>query len=388
MENKVSILILNYNSWKDSVECLESVTNLNYSSYEIIVCDNFSTNNSMEHIKAWAEGKETAPHLSEKLKDSLFPLTPKPIPYVCYTREEALQGGNNELEKNTFSSQFPKLILIKNDRNEGFSEGNNLMMRYVLAQGTSQYIWLLNNDTVVHPESLSALVKKAQEHPEGCMIGSKTLLYEKPHLVYTLAGGSIDSKYSTHWFDFGKPEKEAKEEKDIQLDFITGSSCFLSCKTLKKIGFLPDEYFMYYEDIDWSMRAKKYAIPLLYASKSVIWHKKGVLHEENTPSRKQIKIAHKSISWPNIKDSLIDYYYAPRNKIFCIKTNMPQEFRKRFFSYFVLWLLRWSLIIILFQDHKISRLVLIWKAFFDALKNRMGKTIDLGKWKRKYKHSL
>ncbi len=387
MEQKVSILILNYNSWEDTLECLESVMKLHYSSYEIIVCDNLSPNQSMEHIKAWAEGKETPPHLSEELKDYLLPLTPKPIPYVFYTRQEAFQGGSSEKEKGVFSSRFPRLVLIQNDRNEGFSEGNNLMIKYVLAQGGSQYIWLLNNYTVVHPQALTALVQKAQEYSEGCLIGSKTLIYEKPDLVYTLAGGTIDSKYATHWIDFGKPEKESTQE-EIQLDFVTGSSCFVSCETIQKIGLLPEEYFMYYEDVDLSLRAKKLFIPLLYASKSIIWHKKGILHEETTTTRKKIKIFGKTISWPNIGDSLMDYYYAPRNKIFTIKKNLPKEFKKRFFSYFLPWMFRWSMIIILFQDHKIRRLYLIWKAFFDASRNRTNITMELGEWKRKYHSPL
>ncbi|URA10866.1 glycosyltransferase [Thermospira aquatica] len=384
MENKVSILILNYNSWEDTLECLESVTRLHYPSYEIIVCDNLSSNNSMEHIKAWAEGKETPPHLSPQLEDYLLPLTPKPIPYVFYTREKALQGGDKEKENTTFSPTLPRLILIQNDRNEGFSEGNNLMMRYVLSQGTSTFLWLLNNDTVVHPLSLSEFVQKAREYPQGCMIGSKTLLYEKPDLVYTLAGGTIDSRYSTHWIDFGKSQEEATSEENVKPDFITGSSCFLSLKTLKRIGLLPDGYFMYYEDVDWALRAKNAQIPLLYASKSIIWHKKGILHEASTPSRRQIKIFSKTISWPDIADSLMDYYYAPRNKIVTIKRNLAKEFSRRFVSYFLAWLFRWSLLILLFQDHKIARLSLLWRAFFDALTNRLGKTLDLEKWKRRY----
>jgi len=87
--SKVYIIILNYNGWADTIECLESVLRNDYPNYQVVVVDNNSPNNSMEYIKAWAEGKLDVWINSENpLRKISFPPIPKPFPYLFYTREE------------------------------------------------------------------------------------------------------------------------------------------------------------------------------------------------------------------------------------------------------------------------------------------------------------
>ena len=89
------IIILNWNGWKDTIECLESVLRNDYPSYQVIVVDNNSPNNSMEHIKAWAEAKQEVltPELTHPLYHLSHPPVKKPIPYVYYTREQDERSG-------------------------------------------------------------------------------------------------------------------------------------------------------------------------------------------------------------------------------------------------------------------------------------------------------
>jgi len=95
---KVYVVILNYNSWKDTIECLESVLRSDYQNYQVVVVDNNSTNNSIEYLKAWAEGKlDVWVNPAITLRGLTFPPLPKPIPYVFYFKEEAEKGGNLEL---------------------------------------------------------------------------------------------------------------------------------------------------------------------------------------------------------------------------------------------------------------------------------------------------
>ena len=97
---KVYIILLNYNGWQDTIECLESVIKNDYPNYQVIVVDNNSPNNSMEHLKSWSEGKLDVwvnPH--NPLGSLSFPPVQKPIPYVYYTREDAEKGGNLTLEE-------------------------------------------------------------------------------------------------------------------------------------------------------------------------------------------------------------------------------------------------------------------------------------------------
>lgn len=97
--NKVYIIIVNFYNWWDTIECLESVLRSDFFNYQIIVVDNNSPNNSLEHLKAWADGKMDIyipPH--RPLKCLTYPPVKKPIPYLCYTKEEAEKGGNSLLE--------------------------------------------------------------------------------------------------------------------------------------------------------------------------------------------------------------------------------------------------------------------------------------------------
>ena len=139
---KVAIIILNWNGWKDTIECLESVFRNTYPNYQVIIVDNGSTDGSMGKIKKWAEGKQEilTPKPNHPLYHLSHPPVKKPIPYIYYTREEAEKGGNFKLEEkitkewqkqrklnskelNTTSS-YP-LIFIQTGENLGCAGGNN-----------------------------------------------------------------------------------------------------------------------------------------------------------------------------------------------------------------------------------------------------------------------
>jgi len=187
---KVAIIVLNYNGWKDTIECLESVLRNDYPNYQVIVVDNGSPDNSMEYIKAWAEGRQEVltPEPNNPLYHLSHPPVKKPISYIYYTREEAENGGNFELEESltkdwqeqrNFSnieliptSPYP-LIFIQTGENLGFTGGNNVGIRYGLAKDDCDYFWLLNNDTVIDKNTLTEMVKLAESNEKIGMVGAK-----------------------------------------------------------------------------------------------------------------------------------------------------------------------------------------------------------------------
>lgn len=117
MNPKVSIIILNWNGWEDTIECLESLYQITYPNYDVIVVDNCSKDESIEKIKEYAEGK-----IEVESKFFAFSDNNKPIKIVEYTREEAEAGGWKEKELENVPSNR-KLILIKNEKNYGFAGG-------------------------------------------------------------------------------------------------------------------------------------------------------------------------------------------------------------------------------------------------------------------------
>ncbi len=155
MKHKIYIIILNYNGWKDTIECLESVLKNDYENYQIIVVDNDSPNNSMEYIINWAKGKQEVIYdENSQLKHLSQPFESKPLEYVLYTKEEALNGGDKEKE----SKLNNPIIFIQSGENGGFAAGNNIGIKYALTKDDFEYVWLLNNDTVVDEYALYNLV--------------------------------------------------------------------------------------------------------------------------------------------------------------------------------------------------------------------------------------
>ena len=99
MNPKVSIIILNWNGWTDTIECIESVLRSDYPNFHVIVSDNNSPNGSLEYIRQWADGKIDVGFDEDRpLKRLSFPPVVKPIPYVNYTKEQAESGGDSEFE--------------------------------------------------------------------------------------------------------------------------------------------------------------------------------------------------------------------------------------------------------------------------------------------------
>lgn len=305
--SKVAIIILNWNGWKDTIECIESVFRIDYPNYQVIVVDNGSTDGSVESIKAWADGKQEVltPDSTHPLYYLSHPPVQKPIPYIEYDRKTAEAGGLPEKEKLLYE-KLPKdiphpMILIQTGDNLGFAGGNNVGIRYALAKDDFEYIWLLNNDTVIDKVSPRMLVKKAEEEYLGA-VGSKLLLYQYPEIMQTAGGGKIfpwlgiTKAISGHRKVGGKPQK--------RLDYISGTSLLIHLNVLKDVGLFDEHYFLYWEEVDWCLRAKQKNYILDYQEHSRVWHKIGS------------SMSHISV--------LADYYNAMSTSYFLKKHYKPQ----------------------------------------------------------------
>ena len=123
---RVSIIILNWNGWRDTIECLESVFQIDYPNYYVIIVDNGSENESLVKIKDFCLGKIQNPSSLFK-----YSLDNKTVKVLDYTRQDAESGGGNE-DLISYLPSNKRLILIKNEKNYGFSEGNNIAIRYAL----------------------------------------------------------------------------------------------------------------------------------------------------------------------------------------------------------------------------------------------------------------
>lgn len=266
----VYILILNWNGWGDTIECLESVFRLDYPNYRVIVCDNASSDGSLGKIQAWAEGRLDAyVSAGQSLRHFLFPPLPKPIYYAVYDRIEAETGGKR--------SYFPALTLIQTGANLGFAGGNNVGLRHALARDDFDFVWLLNNDTVVKPDALTFMVKRMAERPDAGMCGSLLPYYDEP-LITWASGGGVYNRWlgRSNNIDVNKSITviSSRIEVETSMVYLAGASMLVLKKFILDIGLMTEDYFLFYEEIDWSMRGK-HSYSLAFSPESRVYHKVG-----------------------------------------------------------------------------------------------------------------
>lgn len=251
MSSRLAVVLVNWNGWQDTIECLESLLPTLPEGARVLVCDNASSDNSLEHLITWATRKATGP-----------------VPFNRYDRAAAERGGQ---------TQDAQLVLIDTGGNLGFAGGNNVGIRYALAAGFD-YVWLLNNDTVVDEHTASELIKRMQADPRIGMCGSTMYYYDTPDIVQCLAGSSFDfAKAIGTPIGYGKPfDQKTASLADVEsrLDHIAGASLMVSRAFLEQIGLMEESYFLYFEEIDWAVRAKG-RFSLGWAPRSFVWHKEG-----------------------------------------------------------------------------------------------------------------
>jgi len=280
--SKVYIILLNYNGWADTIECLESVLRNDYPNYQVIVVDNNSPDNSMEYLKAWAEGKlDVWVNPNNSLRNSSFPPVSKPIPYIYYTREEAEKGGNPEIEEE-LKNKLPKditskhpLVFIQSGDNLGFAGGNNVGIRYALAKGDFDNTILLNNDTVIKRDAISILVNARLKFGERAIYGGRIYYYADPDRLWYDGGEFNEWTGRSKHLNIKKLKSEIKNNSNNikEVNFITFCYVLIPKFILDKIGLLDESYFMYVEDLDYSYRVWKSGYKLYHVIKSEIWHK-------------------------------------------------------------------------------------------------------------------
>lgn len=295
----VYILLLNWRGAADTIECLESVFRLNYSRFRVVVCDNDSGDGSLERIRAWAAGSDPfAPTGRHPYWQRHTTPLPKPIAFREYDRVSAEAGGNPEGED-------APLILIQTGANLGFAGGNNVGIRYVLARGEAAYIWLLNNDTIVDPDALSAMVARVESDERIGMVGSKLLYYDEPQVVQALAGGNVIRWKGLAPLIGNQQQDQGQWDESIEVDCVIGASLLVRSSLVRQIGNLDERYFMYSEEMDWCLRAKQRGWRLIYAPGATVWHKQGR------------SVGHKSVTQD---------YYSVRGTLLLVQKFYPHLF--------------------------------------------------------------
>lgn len=279
--DRVFIVLLNYECWPDTIECLESVLRLTHADFTAVVCDNGSRDGSVDHIRDWAEGREAPPEVSGSLRPLTDPPVDKPVPLAIYAWPDA-RGGRTARDwdaalEHRSGDGDPRLVVIRNDANMGFGAGNNTGMRFALAQETFDHVWLLNNDTVVEPDALTHLVDTLRDRPDAGFCGSTVLFYDDPETIQAQGGSAYNRWLGTqrHVGDHRAASNPmpAGEVLDA-MDYCYGASTLVRRDVLEQVGLLCEDFFLYFDEVEWAARARG-SFAMAYAPGSRVYHKEG-----------------------------------------------------------------------------------------------------------------
>jgi len=216
---KVGIALLNWNQYDDTALCLISLRKSVFRPTIIQVYDNGSEDGSAERLKA----------------------------------------------------DFPEIELVMGGKNYGFSEGNNRAVKILLGAGM-ELVWVLNNDTKVEPECLGTLVDVLEKDPEIGAVSAKIwFMDESKPICY--AGASF-SRWTFNTYFRGLREKDVGQyDQAGDTEIFSGCCMLIRAAVLWRIGLFNKAFFIYAEDIEWSIRALEAGIRQRYEPRAVLWHK-------------------------------------------------------------------------------------------------------------------
>jgi GT2 family glycosyltransferase len=298
MSPKVFIIILNWNGWKNTIECLESIYRIDYHNYNVIVVDNASNDNSIEKIKEYCKG-----NIEVKSRYIKYDPLNKPIKIFEYT-EKDIETLKNKNMPNLASNK--KITIIKNEKNYGFAGGNNIGIKFALNNIDPSYILLLNNDTIVDPNFLTELMKVARNYKK---IGSIQSLLLKPD------GKIIDSlgQEIRIWSAMDKGINSIYNPigKNREIFGACAAAAIYPNEVLKNSGLFDEDFFVIFEDVDLSWRIRLNGFKSILAVNSIVYHKRGVSESINQNETSHLMNYHYN---KNLLITMLKYY--PLSHIF------------------------------------------------------------------------
>jgi GT2 family glycosyltransferase len=269
---KLYIVLLNFNGTNDTIECLDSLIKSEYEDIQIIVVDNSQDDTSMKSLINWAIDLENEISIQPKIKEDKF--HKNLISYINLKEED--------FHKKYY---FETILFVKAKSNNGFSSGNNIALKYIKINGDSNsLIWLLNNDTKVVKNTVNQIFEEINKlnnkyNSKIDIIGTPLMEYYDPNIIQAL-GGRFNEKtgLTSHvgeGLKLSSVSSEYIEEMIKNVTYPIGASIIISKDFLNEIGFLCEDYFLFYEELDWIYRAKQRGGKLFIIYVFSILHKQG-----------------------------------------------------------------------------------------------------------------
>jgi GT2 family glycosyltransferase len=220
MAKHISIIVVNWNNASDTIACIASLHDVQYSAFDIIVVDNGSQDGSADKIQAAAED----------------------------------------------------ITLIRNERNLGFAVGNNIGIQCALKNGADAVL-LLNNDTTVDPEILTAFVSAQETHPEAGFLTAKIYYFDDPNRIWMGQPRWNKSLCAFEHDGLDALDDRSRFDSIAEVSYACGCALFATADTLTRVGLMEPKFFCYFEEADWCFRAAREGLKSYFVPGAKVWHK-------------------------------------------------------------------------------------------------------------------
>jgi GT2 family glycosyltransferase len=211
-------VILNTNRCQDTLECLASLAQNTYQNHKIIVLDNHSTDGSVAAIRA----------------------------------------------------AFPSVQIIELTENHGYAGNNNVGIKAALDQG-ADWVFVLNEDTILDPQCLENLISVATSDSRIGIVGPLVYHHNEPGVIQT-AGGRLNWYWKTWHIGQDEPDRKQFVEPH-SVEWISGCAILVRRAVIEHVGMLDPRFFYYWEETEWCIRAGKVGWRIIHVPRAKIWHK-------------------------------------------------------------------------------------------------------------------
>jgi hypothetical protein len=218
-EPSVAIIVLNWNGTEDTCECLRSLALLDYPRYEVVVVDNGSRPSPRERITA----------------------------------------------------EFSSITYLETSVNLGYAGGNNVGIRYALGRG-HDYVFVLNNDTLVEPGTLRCAIAAAEEDPSIGVLGIKIIAWDDPGRVWVAYGQVTYRQGLVRLIGYYHLD-DGRFDSQRDVEWVPGTAMLFRRRALDTVGLFDEEFFAYHEDVDWCTVARRQGFRVVFAPSARIYHK-------------------------------------------------------------------------------------------------------------------
>jgi GT2 family glycosyltransferase len=217
---KISIVVLNWNGKDDTMECLESVRQMDYPNFNVIVVDNGSSDDSVKAIQ----------------------------------------------------ERYPEVIVLETEKNLGFAGGNNVGISYALRNG-AEYILLLNNDTVVDSQLLKNLIQAESIVQQEGIFSPKIYYYSNPQKIWYAGARWVNKVSGFDHIGQGCIDNGQDFSSIAETDYACGCALFINVDLLKRIGLFDEKFFLTFEETDLCYRARRMGVKTYFVPEAKVWHK-------------------------------------------------------------------------------------------------------------------